>query len=67
MIIADALAFEMPFGKHKGSTLRHIAETECLYLDWLLGIDLHGELHEAVRLVADEYADEIDVKLMERT
>lgn len=49
----------MPFGKHKGKSLRWIADNDVLYLDWLVGIELRGELSTLVPELCREYSTEI--------
>lgn len=46
---------QMPFGKHKGSTL---AEIDTEYLDWLIGQDwLRGDLRKLVEAQLSKRAD----------
>lgn len=59
--IKKALAFKMPFGKHKGETLEDIAEDDVLYIDWLMGLDdLRPGTKEHVEIVAELYRKEIE-------
>ncbi len=54
MTTAEACAFRMPFGKHKGKTLREIAIDDldgARYLDWCVGLkNLHAETRNALRI-----------------
>lgn len=59
--IKKALAFVMPFGKHKGETLEDIAEDDVLYSDWLMGLDdLRPATKQHVEIVAELYRKQID-------
>jgi len=64
MTTEQALDVVIQFGKHKGKTLRAIAEEEVLYLDWLDTATLCEPLKSAVKLVCKrhihEISDEID-------
>jgi uncharacterized protein (DUF3820 family) len=44
-LFRESCEFKLPFGKHKGKTLREIGRNDdgLLYLDWLRSIDLYPE------------------------
>lgn len=63
----------MPFGKHKGKTLKKIYEEgDILYLDWLRGERDSDKkkrtdaLDNAVCLFLDQYEDEVESALADR-
>lgn len=65
MTVEQAESIDMPFGKHRGKSLGDIAESDVLYLDWLVGQDwLRGDLKGAVGLLCEKHArriqDEVD-------
>ncbi len=53
MTTAEACSFLMPFGKHRGKSLRDIAIDDpdgARYLDWCVGLkDLHPETRDALK------------------
>jgi len=51
----------IPFGKHKGETLRDVLRDDPTYLDWLAGEDIRSPaLAAAVKEMCDKYASEIE-------
>jgi len=69
MELEDALEYKPLFGKkHPGKTLHDIAMADPLYIDWFAGLkDIRStRMREAVRLVAEEFADDIERALAER-
>lgn len=63
MTLEEALDMQQPFGTHQGKTLAWIADHEPSYIDWLMSIVdtiRSARLKEALPLVADAYAEEIE-------
>lgn len=58
---ASLLDLEMPFGKHRGMTLREIGESDPAYLDWLSGLDdLRPNLRTAITYACTHFRHAID-------
>ena len=51
--LEEALDFEMPFGKYKGKTLKHISVMDPKYLDWATDFD-DGEPGDTIRLAVTD-------------
>jgi len=66
MTLDQAKKTIMPFGKCRGWTLEKVADDDPLYLDWICGIELRGDVAEAVPLVAKAYARDIEEALENR-
>lgn len=51
----------MPFGKHKGATLRDVLMSDPAHLDWLLTIEIpDAGLRTAIKQMNEKYAPEIE-------
>lgn len=79
MTFAEASAYVLPWGQHKGKTIDQTAETDSglRWLDWILGVlDTKGdlqyasdrrELREALRVYLDDETIAGDVAKLTRT
>lgn len=72
MTIDEAESVVMPFGKHRGRTIREIADTDegLLYLDWASDLEVRTardiRLKEAIITVTSHHAGTIERLLEER-
>lgn len=65
--ITAAEAEIIPFGKHKGKKLGTIADTDILYLDWLVGQTINStHLRVAVGVICEARSGEIAQAMEER-
>lgn len=65
--LARARAVKMPFGKHAGATLGHVADADPLYLDWLVGQDIRSpKLRGAIEIVHASESERIEQALEDK-
>lgn len=68
MNLSEAYEYVLPFGKHRGDTLREVADGHVTYLDWLLGEvekeapdnARRADLLVALTLVCEDRSNEIE-------